>query len=47
MNQSSRHHNCLDKSLEVQDVDNTKLQCQVSDVKVKAFTQTNNLFLAS
>ena len=47
MNQSSRHNNCLDKSMEVQDVDNTKLQCQVSDVKIKAFTQTNNLFLAS
>ena len=44
---STRHHNCLDKSLEVQNVDNTTVQYRVSDVKTKALRKTKNLFMAS
>ena len=43
-----KHHNSLDKSLEVQKRSNTTVQCcWVSDVKTKALTQTKSLLVAS
>ena len=43
-----KHHNSLDKFLEVQKQSNTTVQCcWVSDVKTKALTQTKNLLVAS